>query len=51
MRLPEPFIKICSLREPHQAEFAVAAGASAIGLIFAEARRRVTIERAIDIVA
>lgn len=48
--LPKPLVKICSLREPHQAEFAVAAGADAIGLIFAEARRRVTVERAVDIV-
>jgi len=50
MRLPEPFIKICSLREPQQAEFAVAAGASAVGLIFAEARRQVTVDRAVEIV-
>lgn len=47
---PESFVKICSLREPHQAEFAAAAGASAVGLIFAEARRRVTVERAREIV-
>ena len=50
MTLPEPFIKICSLREPHQAEFAVSAGADAVGLIFATARRRVTVERAQEIV-
>lgn len=49
MRLPEPFVKICSLREPGQAEFAVAAGASAIGLIFAGASRQVTVERAVEI--
>lgn len=50
MILPEPFIKICSLREPHQAEFAVSAGAGAVGLVFAAARRQVTVERAMDIV-
>ena len=50
MSLPEPFIKICSLREPHQAEFAVAAGADAVGLIFATARRQVTVDRATEIV-
>lgn len=48
--LPGPLVKICSLREPHQAEFAVAAGADAIGLIFVEARRQVTVERAVEIV-
>ena len=51
MSLPEPFIKICSLREPHQAGFAVAAGSDAVGLIFATARRHVTVDRAIEIVA
>ena len=50
MTLPHPFIKICSLREPHQAEFAVAAGASAVGFIFADARRRVTVDHAREIV-
>lgn len=46
-----PLVKICSLREPAHAEFAVAAGADAIGLIFAEARRKVTMERAVEIVS
>lgn len=50
MSLAFPLVKICSLGEPGQAEFAVAAGADAVGLIFAEARRRVTTERAIEIV-
>lgn len=48
--LPDPFIKIDGFRESHQAEFAVSAGASAVGLIFADARRRVTVERAREIV-
>ena len=51
MNLPEALIKICSLRQPQQAEFAVAAGADAVGLIFADARRQVTVERAREIVA
>ena len=46
--LTNPFIKIDGFREPHQAEFAVSAGASAAGLIFADARRRVTVERAME---
>ena len=48
--LPDPLVKICSLREPRQAEFAVAAGADAVGLIFAEARRRVSVDLAVEIV-
>lgn len=50
MILPSPFVKICSLREPAQAEYAVAAGADAIGLIFASARRKVSIDTATRIV-
>jgi phosphoribosylanthranilate isomerase len=43
-------IKLCSLREPRQAQFVVEAGADLFGLIFAPARRQVTLERAAEIV-
>ena len=44
-------VKICSLREPAQATATVAAGADLFGLIFAPARRRVTVEQATAIAA
>jgi indole-3-glycerol phosphate synthase / phosphoribosylanthranilate isomerase len=41
-----PFVKLCGIREPEHARVAIEGGADAIGLIFAPARRRVTIEQA-----
>jgi indole-3-glycerol phosphate synthase/phosphoribosylanthranilate isomerase/anthranilate synthase/indole-3-glycerol phosphate synthase/phosphoribosylanthranilate isomerase len=43
---PRPFVKLCGMREPEQAEVAVEAGADAIGLIYAPARRQVSAEQA-----
>jgi phosphoribosylanthranilate isomerase len=43
-------VKICSLRAAAHADWVIDAGADAFGLIFAPARRRVSIEQATDIV-
>jgi phosphoribosylanthranilate isomerase len=43
-------VKICGLREIAHARFVVDAGADLFGLIFAPARRQVTVERATEIV-
>jgi len=43
-------VKICSLRQPIHAEWVVEAGADLFGLIFANARRQVSIPVAIEIV-
>ena len=43
-------IKFCSLREVNHAGWAIGAGADLFGLIFAAGRRRVTVERAREIV-
>ncbi len=43
-------VKICSLREVEHARYVIDAGADLFGLIFAPARRQVTVERARNIV-
>jgi indole-3-glycerol phosphate synthase/phosphoribosylanthranilate isomerase/anthranilate synthase/indole-3-glycerol phosphate synthase/phosphoribosylanthranilate isomerase len=40
-----PFVKLCSIRDPEAAAVAARAGADAIGLIFAPARRQVSAEQ------
>ena len=45
------FVKICGITDPADAEAAVAAGADAVGVIFAPSRRRVTVEVARAIAA
>lgn len=47
---PHPFVKLCGLREPEHGRVAVEAGADAFGVIFAAARRQVTIQQAREIV-
>jgi phosphoribosylanthranilate isomerase len=44
-------IKICGLTRPEDAATAVAAGADAVGVIFAASRRQVTIEQAVEVLA
>jgi phosphoribosylanthranilate isomerase len=45
------WIKICGITSVPDAEAAIAAGASAIGLVFADSPRRITLERAREIAA
>lgn len=45
------WIKICGITSKADAEAAIAAGASAIGLVFAPSPRRVTVEKALEIAA
>ncbi|MGI9259176.1 MAG: phosphoribosylanthranilate isomerase, partial [Gammaproteobacteria bacterium] len=45
------FIKICGLTTPDATRSAVAAGADAIGFVFAESPRRVSPERAMELCA
>jgi phosphoribosylanthranilate isomerase len=44
-----PIIKICGLRDPETAQVAIDAGATAIGFMLAESRRRVSLEEIADI--
>lgn len=46
----DPFVKLCSLREPEHGRIAAEAGADAFGLIFAPVRREVLPETASEIV-
>ena len=43
------WIKICGITTPGDADFAIACGASAIGLIFAPSKREVAVDRAREI--
>jgi phosphoribosylanthranilate isomerase len=45
------FVKICGITSPEAAEAAVAAGADALGFVFAESPRQVTPERARELCA
>lgn len=44
-----PAVKVCGIREPEHAVVAVRAGTDLIGMVFAESRRRVTVEQALAI--
>jgi phosphoribosylanthranilate isomerase len=44
-----PFVKICGLRTPEDVEAAVAAGADAVGFVFAKSPRQVTPEVALEL--
>ena len=45
------WIKVCGITSKSDAEAAIQAGVSAIGLVFAPSPRRVTLERALGIAA
>ena len=49
--LPGEFVKVCGVTTVEDARVVVEAGASALGLIFAESPRRVTVARAREIAA
>jgi phosphoribosylanthranilate isomerase len=42
-------VKVCGIRRQEEAEWAVEAGADAIGFVFAESRRKVDVEKAAEI--
>ncbi|MFL8939343.1 phosphoribosylanthranilate isomerase [Rossellomorea oryzaecorticis] len=42
-------VKVCGIREREEAKWAADAGADAVGFVFAESKRRVTLEKAADI--
>ncbi|MDQ7828887.1 MAG: phosphoribosylanthranilate isomerase [Armatimonadota bacterium] len=44
--MPRVRVKICGVQDPATAEAAATAGADAVGLVFAESRRRVTVAQA-----
>ncbi|QWC21331.1 phosphoribosylanthranilate isomerase [Bacillus haikouensis] len=42
-------VKVCGIREREEAKWAADAGADAVGFVFAESKRRLTLEKAADI--
>ncbi|HZY57472.1 MAG TPA: phosphoribosylanthranilate isomerase, partial [Rubrobacteraceae bacterium] len=44
-------VKVCGITNPGDARFAVEAGADALGLVFAESPRQVSVEQAREVVA
>jgi phosphoribosylanthranilate isomerase len=44
-------VKVCGITNPGDAQFAVEAGADALGLVFAESPRQVSVEQAREVVA
>lgn len=49
--MPTPFVKICGLSTPESVDTAVETGADAVGFVFAESVRKVTVAQARELIA